>query len=385
MSHRLRLSASRLRPRLPPPPSRTLGLQYEPLHSHSPPGQKRHFSAGDVAGAFLRSSEFLITNIHTATHTPWFISIPLVALVIGATVRAPLTLYAHNLAHRRARLTPLVQAQSAIVGMGLRRKAVPDLRERVRVATKRRTKELFSGFGIGATRSVLGGLASLPVFVSNLEVIRRMCGGPKGMIGSLVLAASGAGTKTEATTQAAEGVAASSTSAAEMSPSENLGELTISGTSSDTGSSLQEILASITQEPTLATEGCLWFPSLLEADPYHILPSLLSVVMVLNLLPESTAGKRELFGLQAVVGDKHAAIQGSSPARRAFQRSMLLVAIAIGPITMDMPAALHLYWLASSGFGLAVSKGIKWWKPLPKTSVRPCRGMEVPLLRPKPS
>lgn len=388
MSHHLKLSASRLRPRLQPFASRRWAFQHEPVHPHGPRGQRRHFSAGDVAAVFLRGSEYLITNVHTATHTPWFISIPLVALLVGATLRAPLTLYAHDLARRRARLTPLVQAQSAMVGLGLRGSAAaPDLRQRVRAATKQRTKELFSAFGLGASRSVLGGLASLPVFVSNLEVLRRLCGGPKGLIGSFVLAAaSGDGSKADAGAQGVRGVAGgTSTSAAGVSAAEELGELAASGTSPDTGSNLQDVLASITQEPSLATEGCLWFPSLLEADPYHVLPFALSVVMVLQLLPESMAARRELFGLQPVVGDKHAAIQGLSPARRAFQRSLFIVAVAIGPITMDMPSALHLYWLTSASFGLAVSKGVKWWKPVPKTSVRPCRGMEVPLIRPKPS
>lgn len=387
VGHQLRLSASRIRPRIPRPPHGGKCLPHESHHQHltprttylQGPGQRRHFGVADVAGTLLRGSDFLITNIHDVTGAPWFVSIPLLALTVGAAIRMPLTLYSHEMARRRARLLPLIQAQTAMLGRGLRKKSLPDLREKVVVAMKTQTRGLFRAFGVSETRSIIGGIMSLPIFLSNLEVIRRMCGGPRGLLGNLVFGATAAGGEAAAAAEPAEAASAPSASAVDVTPAADLvvGDLAASGT--------QDALASIALEPSFATGGCLWFPNLLEADPYHALPFAVSAVLILNLFPESSEARRELFGLQPVAGSKHAALQGQSRGRRGLQRTMLLVALAIGPVTMDMPAALHLYWLASASFNLALSKGIKIIRPLPKNTVKPCRGMEVALLRPKPT
>lgn len=323
----------------------------------------------DAAGALLKGSEFLVTNIHHVTGAPWFVSIPLVAVAVGATIRMPLTLHNHNMALKRARLTPLVQAQTSMLGRGLRRKAQSNLREKVAAAMKKRTRALFKSFAISESRSIIAGFLSLPVFLSNLEVIRRMCGGSRGLLGSLVFGATPA--------DSAEAASVPPASAVDLPSATDLGDVT--------ASSIQDALTSIALEPSFATGGCLWFPNLLEADPYHILPFAVSAVIILNLMPGSSAARRELFGLPPIAGNKGAILQGQSRGRRGFQRAMLLVAFAIAPITMDMPAALHLYWLSSATFSWVVSKGIRILRPLPKNTVKPCKGFEVPLLRPKPT
>lgn len=379
VGHQIGASALRIRPRIRSPNGTS-------LHHHEPqvvnsrirlqtPGQRRHFSAGDAAGYLLKGSEWLITNAHDVTGAPWFISIPLVALFVSATLRAPLTLSSRRMARSKAKLTPLIQAQQAMVGLGLRKKAVPNLRDRLMAATKKRTKDLYRAFAINERKSIIGGVLTLPIFVSNLEVIRRMCGGPRGMLGNLIFSSSDARAATETTTDSAEALSAS-TSAAGLPPPTELG---------DTASSAaQETFNSITLEPSLATGGCLWFPNLLEPDPYHILPFALSALIVLHMMPGTSAARRELFGLKPVAGDKGATLLGQTGARRAFQRTMLIIGLSIGPITMDLPSALHVYWLASSALNLAVLKGTKFFMPIPKNTAKPCRGMEVPLLRPKP-
>lgn len=321
----------------------------------------------DIAGGLLKTSEFLVTNIHEVTGTPWFISIPLVALVVSATIRTPLTLYSHSMARKRARLMPLIQAQTAMTALGLRKKSVPNLREMVSKAMKKRTKDTLEAFAISERTSIVGGLLSLPLFVSNIEVIRRMCGGPKGVLGTLLFGAPGAGTTEATTTESAEAVPASSTLAEVPSPTD------------------LSNLPALSLDPTFATGGCLWFPDLLTSDPYHILPFAVSAVLTLHMIPGTSAARRELFGLRPVAGDGNAILHGQTRGRRAFQRMMLIMALAVGPITMDMPVALHLYWLASAGFSLVVSRGIKMVMPLPKNTIKPCRGLEVPLLRPKPT
>ncbi|PSR85560.1 60Kd inner membrane protein-domain-containing protein, partial [Coniella lustricola] len=334
--------------------------------------QRRQFSAGDVAGGLLKASEFLITNVHEVTGTPWFISIPLVAIVVGTTVRLPLTLYSHRMASRRASLVPLIQAETAMVGLGLRKKATSNLMVTVRKAMKKRTTNLFATFAINERNSVFGGLLSLPIFVSNIEVLRRMCGGPRGLLGTLLFTSS---TPDPATVVEATGNA-SATLAADLSPSTDLSAAVTPSTA--------DSIASVHLDSTLANGGCFWFPDLLVPDPYHILPMAVSAVLVMHAIPDTSAARRELFGLSPVAGNKNSVLFGQSLSRRIIQRTLLVASLAIGPVTMDLPCALHVYWLASASFSLAVRKVINAVLPLPKSTVRPCQGNEMPLLRPKP-
>lgn len=363
VGRQIRLSALRTRPQAWH--STLRGPQYEPLafstRTNLPfGGQRRQFSAGDVAGGLLKSSEFLITNIHEVTGTPWFISIPLVAIVVGTTIRLPLSLYTHQMARKRASLVPLIQAETAMVGLGLRKKAASDLMGTVRKAMKKRTKNLFATFAINERNSVFGGLLSLPIFVSNIEVLRRMCGGPRGLLGSLIFSSSTSATAAKTTSGASTAVAADLSSTTDLAS------------------------AATPLDPSLATGGCLWFPDLLVPDPYHILPMAVSAVLVMHTIPDNWAATRELFGLSPVAGNKNAVLFGQNRTRRIIQRTMLVASLAIGPVTMDLPCALHVYWLASASFSLAVRKAINYFLPLPKQTVRPCRGHEMPLLRPKP-
>lgn len=372
LRHQLRLTASRTRPHLRPRHGSSFQHDWIFGIRPQPAGHSRDFSGADVANGLLRSSEWLITNIHQVTGTPWFISIPLAALVVSACIRAPLTLYSHRMACKRAKLGPLIQAQTAMIGLGLRKKAVSNLRERVASLMAKRTKALMQTFAGSERTSLVGGLVTLPVFVSNLEVIRRMCGGPRGLLGRLAFGTSAEdATHTgNAAPEAVEAVRAATTSAIDS------GDVIASAS--------RDVAFPIPIEPTFATEGCLWFPNLLESDPVHILPFAVSAMLIANMIPDSSAARRELFGLAPVVGDRRATLLGQTSKRRAFQRTMLVLALAIGPITMDMPAALHLYWFTSAGFSLMVSKGIKRAVPIPKNTIKPCQGMEIPLLRPKP-
>lgn len=319
------------------------------------PGQRRHFGVSDATSHLLSVSEWLFTNAHQLTASPWYISIPLVALITNVTIRTPLTLWSLGTARRRARLTPLLQAQTAMVGLGLRKKNRPDAVEILSKITQKRTKQLFKSFGETGQRSFWAGLLSVPVFLCNIEILRRMCGGSRGLLGRLFLGSSTTDDKIATT------------------PTTESGELMNSASSS-----VQE---AITLEPTLADGGCLWFPNLLEADPYHVLPFAVSAMMVLNLVPASIPGIRNLLGLEASRGQ--VPVSTTSKAGTAFQRTMLLFSLSLGPLTVDLPAAIHLYWFSSSATTFLITKGLKKLIPVPKNSIKPCRGIDIPVLRPK--
>lgn len=386
--HQMRFAATRIRPHL------NQRLQHEPhLHPHvflgrgRLPGssQRRNFGAADAVGYLLKGSELLITNVHEVTATPWFISLPLVAVIVSATIRVPLNLYTNSVQRRKAKLGPLIQAQYALIGRGLRRKAVPNVMERVTKAVKGRSKKMFEAFAVHETRSIWGGLISLPIFLSNLEVIRTMCGGPRGLLGSILYGWQGrdaAGT-TGSNTASAGATAPSTTPNTSLeSP---VSELPSNTNISDLATS-PEILNPLTLEPSFASGGCLWFPDLLVPDPYHILPFAVSGLLLAHVIPETEAELRVLFGMKPAAGARRIVVAGSrSKASMALRRLLIVAAIAIGPVTMDMPVALHLYWASSVGCSLVVSKGIRRLLPIPRVPVKPCSGLEIPLLRPKPN
>lgn len=323
----------------------------------------------DGVNGLLRCSEWLITNTHELAGVPWCVSIPLTALIVSFTIRTPLTLYAHQKAHKAAKLWPLLQAQTSMIALGLRKKAVPNLRTKLAELTKQRARKLVRVFSGSEYNNLLGGLATLPIFISNLEVIRRMCGGPTGLIGYLAGSLRSEESADAATaTMSAEGLSTPSTPATDLVQT--------------TASTSMDVSSSISLEPTFATEGCLWFPDLLQADPLHILPFAVSAILIAHIMPETLAARRELFGLSPIAGDKNAVLLGQTRSRRTLQRTLFLMSFAVGPITMHFPAVLHLYWMFSAGSNLALTKGLKWAFPIPTNTIKPCQGMEIPLLNP---
>lgn len=388
----LRLTATRIRPNL------GRRLQHEPhFHPHifpsrtrlSAASQRRNFGAADGVGYLLKGSELLITGVHEVTATPWFISLPLVAVLVSAIIRVPLTLYTNSVQRRKAKLGPLVQAQYAQIGLGLRRKAVPNVMERVTKAVKKRSKKMFTAFAVNESRSLWGGLISLPVFLSNLEVIRTMCGGPRGLLGSLLYGWQGRDAATTTSSNTAAAGAASSPMAPNTSLEPTPGEIPSSTDISELASSATspEVLNPLTLEPSFATGGALWFPDLLIPDPYHILPFAVSGLLLMHLVPETEAELRSLFGMRPPAGARSNIViaGGRSRGSLALRRALMVVALAIGPVTMDMPVALHLYWASSVGCSLVVTKGVRRLLPISRVPVKPCSGLEIPLIRPKPN
>lgn len=333
----------------------------------------------------MKGSELLITGVHEVTATPWFISLPLVAVLVSAIIRVPLTLYTNSVQRRKAKLGPLIQAQYAQIGLGLRRKAVPNVIERVTKAVKKRSKKMFTAFAVNESRSIWGGLISLPVFLSNLEVIRTMCGGPRGLLGSLLYGWQGR--DAAATTSSSTAAAGATTPNTSIEPSvvnpqppTDISELASSATS-------PEVLNPLTMEPSFATGGALWFPDLLVPDPYHVLPFAVSGLLLMHIVPETEAELRSLFGMRPSAGARSNIViaGGRSRGSLALRRALMVMALAIGPVTMDMPVALHLYWASSVGCSLVVTKGVRRLLPIRRVPVKPCSGLEIPLIRPKPN
>ncbi|KAL8380869.1 hypothetical protein RB595_005251 [Gaeumannomyces hyphopodioides] len=360
------LSQPLLRPRPCPHtrPGASLLLPYglvPAATTHAPRG-RRHMHL--IQGA-VETAESLIASLHTVAGTPWYVTIPLVALAVNLT-RLPFTVHARRLACRRAALVPLLQAwlsTHAAAGGGA------DVAYKKLLATERRISR---DHGLQVWKYA-SSLLVFPVWLTAIEAIRRLCGGPTGLLGSLLFkggdaaAGGGAVAGTAAATAGEQGLADTATWAG-LEPAFDPETVT-------EGLSGAEAAASGSFDASLATGGALWFPDLTAADPYHVLPMLLSAVMFYNVRPKTSADLRAV-----VAPDKPPpALKGW---KGALKRSLVLLALSIGPITMDMPAALHLYWVCSASLGALTTKLVDLALPFPKEIPR-CKGKDRMLVMPR--
>ena len=60
----------------------------------------------------------------------------------------------------------------------------------------------------------------------------------------------------------------------------------------------------------------------------------------------------------------------------------MVMALAIGPVTMDLPAAIHLYWVSSATLTLVQSELLKRLMPVKAPAITGCRGDDRGYLRP---
>ncbi|KAL8296631.1 hypothetical protein RB597_005957 [Gaeumannomyces tritici] len=302
-----------------------------PAVATSAPTGRRHIHL--IQGA-VETAESLITSLHTITGTPWYVTIPLVAMAVNLT-RLPFTVHAQRLALRRGGLAPLLHAwlstHAAAAAGGKRADVDKNL--------ARTEKRIMRDHGLQKWKYA-SSLLAFPVWLTAIEAIRRLCGGPTGLLGQMLFSEPALGLET-----AIEG---------------------LSGAAAAAGASF---------DASLATGGALWFPDLTVADPYHVLPMLLSAVMFHNVRPKTAAGLRAMISPDKA----HPSLKGW---RGALRRSVVLLAVSIGPITMDMPAALHLYWLCSASFGAITTELVNLAIPLPKPISR-CKGKDRLLVMPR--
>jgi inner membrane protein COX18 len=95
--------------------------------------------------------------------------------------------------------------------------------------------------------------------------------------------------------------------------------------------------AAVTLEPGMATEGILWFTDLTAPDPMLALPFMLSASMFLNI-----------YSKERNINVPY--LQRSKSAQR-WTRVLGMVALAAGPLTLQMPSAMLVYWVSSSLMG----------------------------------
>lgn len=300
------IRSNRLRPSLSTKPQVTaLFLQLPPSYRsfHASP-QPQFLDAG------INAAHTLFESLHLVTGLPWAYTIPLAALTIRTAFVLPIAIYSRRASQKQVAFTPLISAWQH----NLRKETIKEVghlgpvvsQSTLLKKTRQKRSEIYRRFNCGLWKGFLP-LIQVPVWLFAIEALRKMCGKEAGLIGMM---ARWSGTGDVA--------------------------------------SLDNTALAI--EPALATEGALWFPDLMVADPQMALPFMLSGAILLNL---SNAGGTTLW-------------------QKRLKRSLGLVGLAIGPLTLQFPSAMLIYWISSSMLAYMQAAVLDRVMPI-KPPVVPCK------------
>jgi inner membrane protein COX18 len=122
-------------------------------------------------------------------------------------------------------------------------------------------------------------------------------------------------------------------------------------------------------EPSLATEGALWFPDLLAGDSTGILPALLTLSIILNVRAGWKAPSLpDMADLPRIEIAKNMAVRSI---RVLVQ--VLALNIGVSGYLYEMPSALMIYWISSTNIATLqnfllerymMSKSLKPWRKI---------------------
>lgn len=306
-----------------PAEARTLVYRQHFQRFHATPA--RRFDGSTVVDAAIKVPHTMLEALHF-TGLPWFAVIPLGAIVIrGLFIYPFISLPARNAQQRRLDIVPFLQAWSVQQANHIRR-FHPDQSPlwRMREARKRldaKRRELQGTYRCGFFRRGLS-FWQLPIWLTFAECIRRMAGARAGLLQSL---------------------------------SDWLFPRYGSLSEADQVSAVAEFRKALI-EPSLCTEGALWFPNLAAADPTFALPCMVSAVTFLNIYLSSGRAKGA----------------AQSPAQAVLRRILLVGALAIAPLTLQVPSAVMLYWLSSSTCAMAANAWLDRVHPL-KAPPKACK------------
>ncbi|KAL4956959.1 hypothetical protein BDW69DRAFT_58974 [Aspergillus filifer] len=280
--------------------ARALPFQFQQVRRFHP--TKPAPFVGEVLGV---ASGF-VYGVHTVSHLPWALSLPLTAFVVRMVVALPLQMFVKIQARKAADITPLQMAWRSHYQDEAGRKphtgGQMTQSEAIRMVTrqgKEKYAELRSRWGLVRFYSPMAFL-QLPVWISIMESIRAMSGNSNGLVPWLLSL--------------------------------------ISSSRSDSGAALLPV------EPTLATEGALWFPDLLAGDPTGVLPALLTVSILTNV---SRGWKSPSF---KSIADMPRLEMSKELAYRSLKIFIQILALNVGLASYQyqMPAALMIYWISST-------------------------------------
>ncbi|KAL4896480.1 60Kd inner membrane protein-domain-containing protein [Aspergillus ambiguus] len=283
-----------------------------PLRTRRSPRHIRNFHPTRPApfvNEVLEVSSSFIHGVHSVSGLSWALSIPLTAVIVRTSIAMPLQMFSRLQARKERDLLPLLNSWSKYYSQDLlRRKGQspdsilpPDIRRDLAKCLKKKREELHKRFQVVPYWKGLNFL-QLPIWISVMESLRAMSGNDKGLIPYLLSL--------------------------------------VEPASRSAGSSPLHLAV----EPSLATEGALWFPDLLAGDTTGLLPAALTLSILLNVRAGwKVPPLRDLADLPKPELAKQFVFRGL----RAFIQFMALN-VGLSAYVSGMPSALMLYWITSS-------------------------------------
>ena len=292
-------------------PTLLLKPYHPPKRTPLAPLNARKFSASTrrpFLDACLLGTHTLISGVHNMTGLPWAATIPLIAFLVRVLTIFPTSAYAYRMYVRSWRLYPrLIEVRTAIEKNVRRqhgdksqqvRQKIQD--EEIHSTWKRMMKEN----GIRSERTKITYI-NTPIWFVMMETIRRMTGTEDGML------------------------SLTGKSLAALQGTENPGLITTDGV--------------VPIEPSLATEGMLWFDNLMVPDFTGILP--LAVSGIVYAMYSYPAGINRMIPSPWVSLDYAKRIQSSNLLKFRYGK---FASLAIAPATLMFPSAMLLYWFSSA-------------------------------------
>lgn len=271
----------------------------------------------------------ILNGLHTVTGLPWAATLPLAGVGIRILLVGPFSIASQKVAQRRLDSQPLRHAWShqlkkevftkyAASGPIVTQKALSR-------ALSQKSKEIDSRMGTQRWKEYLQ-LVQLPIFLVVIETIRKMSGVHDGLLGLISKA-------------------------------------TLSANPGDETHGHDELIrdTSVPVVQSLAEEGAFWFPNLLVPDPFSALPFILSGTLLINIYLQ----KRQAHNL--------------GKWGRRYSNAITAICFMVGPLTLQLPAAMHVYWLSTSTFAigqnLLLQKYMHRVPPVKPCAERPKREM----------
>lgn len=250
----------------------------------------------------IQTTYNVFQSVHSINGISWSLSIPLVALLSRIFVSLPIAIFQQKASARRVKLVPILLAWRH----SFRKEIFRELGDKGPIICQRslnskmrkKSKELFSRHRCGRWK-ILMGTIQIPIFFVALDTLRRMAN-------------------------------------LELSSLTKLFNL----------EKMVNNQAIVSVEPSLGTEGMLWFPNLLEPDPQLVLPFMLSGVMILNIF-----------------GSRKSALPLSKWQTR-IQKAAGVAALSVGPFLINTPSVLLLYWISNSIFSWIEARFVSWLIPI---------------------
>lgn len=267
----------------------------------------------------LSQTHTLISGLHGMTGLPWVATIPLFAFLVRTVIHLPLSAYCYKLKVKRLMLYK--ESRIAVEEKNARledREKSPQERQRIQdKAVNLLWRRMVKQNKVQFWKSYVVYL-NVPTWVIVMETIRRMTGTEDGML-SLIAK-----------------------------------QLTARKGMQNPQFVTPDELVPI--EPSLATEGMLWFDNLMIPDPLSILPFVVS-----GFLYVMYSTRKGIIDFQPPPGSTSEQLILVRIINELKARILKVGALLIGPATLMFPSAMLLYWFSSSLAAVTLQYLLKRW------------------------